>query len=652
MNFAVVSEAEGVSRGSESGGSPSVEKQESSEQDIFSLETVEGRKKVFKSAITLFTEGYQIRTALGFEGARSGLKKEEVEGNFPLRMQYAKLKKALGEVSRKAEEFGGDAITDEETAGVQTKYNALVKLRDRVEAAAREKGIVIEPVMELDVEVVSSVPEEPAAADVEFVPAPEQEYEDDPQVDKRSVTEQSLAQIRAMLKQKNQPDISVPEDEQTSADQQEPGSLHTAAGFAAFEASEAMRVAESLGSVEESGPREDDDTVPEFGHGEAGLKAFEASEAGRVDKILHEDDPKEVEKSEPFVLTPEMRVDGDEVSPETVSEVIAMTQPARTDEFVFKSGEQSGTSETEPFVPKSPVLENLDYQHHDRLREIQGLPAIERPAAIVAAMQAESISALDRKGYSESVSEMKKDKGGFKRWARRSVMGALALLMTTVALNDKESPDTVSAMTKAPSISNSFSHDGPVDVVVPGIDSAVHTLDKLPTQLESVNDDFLGFPTEATANPSPYVSEIPSVTESAVASGDVEAVDVVNGVPDTGITSTYEAPAETVSETPEVVYEFSGAKNAEGKVIDTVSEAAFETWKADKTVSEGLNVSSAQFLSGMWSLIADMEKNPTAHAELTEAMGVDSGDIHTVFEGSNNSVDLQPFFASVANNIK
>lgn len=112
-------------------------------------------------------------------------------------------------------------------------------------------------------------------------------------------------------------------------------------------------------------------------------------------------------------------------------------------------------------------------------------------------------------------------------------------------------------------------------------------------------------------------------------------------VPTTPVESAPAAPSEepVVEETPEIPempYTF-----VDGEEIDTVSEALFESWKADPELL-GESMSKTEFLAKMYTAIAELEKDPAALSELLDRMGVDSGDFGKVQAGQ--TVNLQPFY--------
>ncbi|GEM_PF-2874934 len=515
FNLSVVHEPE---KGSGSGGDkPEQSKiaQEAVEMPMVSLETEEGRKEMFKSAIVLFTEGYQIRTALGYESPRLGLSKEEVEGNFPLRMQYAKLKKALGEVSRKAKEQGDAALTEDDVQDIQTKFNALVKLRNRVETFARKNGVQLETLI------------------------PEDEEDS---VNQEIVEPDSLALSDDQPVTSVESDLDLPEDD--NADMK-----HTAEGFEAFQLSETKRLNELSQNV---GPEADGEN----------------------------------KKSERLVLTPDMRV-----------------KDATDDQFVGFS------SESEP-IEKVELSEN------------------EKPEEVLNEMQATLETRASERGYFEKISEIKKDRKGF--WSTAKAIGLAALVTFPTMLNNEDMSNPAFSIPKVPT-----AHASTNDISTP--DSGIKHIGNQSVESEQIS----------SINEEGTVIEQTDVITTLDGSMFTSAAEMNTHVSAEGISSTYTAPSEMSPGEQEVSYVFSGAKNAEGKVIDTVSEAAFETWKADHSIAEGLDVSNAQFLAGMWALIADVEKNPNAHTELTKKMGIDSGDIHTVFQGDENGINLQPFFESV-----
>jgi hypothetical protein len=95
--------------------------------------------------------------------------------------------------------------------------------------------------------------------------------------------------------------------------------------------------------------------------------------------------------------------------------------------------------------------------------------------------------------------------------------------------------------------------------------------------------------------------------------------------------------AEPVVEAPEpLLFTFES-----GDKINTVSEALFESWKADPEVL-GEQLTKKEFLAEMYTAIAEIEKDPFLNKELMEEMGIRSGDIDKVQVGQ--TIDLQPFF--------
>lgn len=93
---------------------------------------------------------------------------------------------------------------------------------------------------------------------------------------------------------------------------------------------------------------------------------------------------------------------------------------------------------------------------------------------------------------------------------------------------------------------------------------------------------------------------------------------------------------EDVPETPELLYTFEP-----GSRTDTVSEALFESWKADHNLLDE-NLSKKEFLAQMYGAIAEVEKDPSLNDTLLEQMGITSGDIDEVQAGQ--TINLQPFF--------
>ncbi len=128
----------------------------------------------------------------------------------------------------------------------------------------------------------------------------------------------------------------------------------------------------------------------------------------------------------------------------------------------------------------------------------------------------------------------------------------------------------------------------------------------------------------------PQVEEVPTVTESPIYEGQEEQIQA-------------EEPAEAIEgiEVPPVPFVFEA-----GSPIDTVSEALFETWKEHPELSDE-PLTRREFLSSMYTTLAELERQPTAYAELMEAMHITSGDVDEVRVGQE--IDLRPFFEYMNN---
>jgi len=101
-------------------------------------------------------------------------------------------------------------------------------------------------------------------------------------------------------------------------------------------------------------------------------------------------------------------------------------------------------------------------------------------------------------------------------------------------------------------------------------------------------------------------------------------------------------PDETVPESiGEVLFTFEPNNQ-----VDTVSEALFETWKDQPELLDD-NMSRSEFLEGMYTAIAEIERDPILNAELMEQMGISSGDIDKVQVGQ--TINLNPFFEYLNN---
>jgi hypothetical protein len=83
-----------------------------------------------------------------------------------------------------------------------------------------------------------------------------------------------------------------------------------------------------------------------------------------------------------------------------------------------------------------------------------------------------------------------------------------------------------------------------------------------------------------------------------------------------------------------------------GDKIDTVSEALFETWKDNPDLVDG-NLTKAEFLSQMYAAIAELEADSSLNKSVMVDMDITSGDIDKVQVGQ--TINLQPFFEYLNN---
>lgn len=105
---------------------------------------------------------------------------------------------------------------------------------------------------------------------------------------------------------------------------------------------------------------------------------------------------------------------------------------------------------------------------------------------------------------------------------------------------------------------------------------------------------------------------------------------------------------DTMYEQPKYEYEFKP-----GNRINTVSEAMWDTWQKNADMLKVENpVSKTEFLTTMWEVVRDTEKQPQKFAKLLKAMNIDSEDIHLVFTGKGNVIDLAPLYKEMATRLK
>lgn len=193
--------------------------------------------------------------------------------------------------------------------------------------------------------------------------------------------------------------------------------------------------------------------------------------------------------------------------------------------------------------------------------------------------------------------------------------------------------------------------DVPTDGLVEGAAGLQDASDVMP-DVPDVGVQADNFEVPEAEAPDTSVQEAPEVQSGPDAAG---AAGVAAEAPDTSLA---EADGPEASESTDTAYA-ADEQQSEGTEafddipempytfvyggVNNVSEALFDSWKENPEML-GLDdsISKTEFLRQMWTIIADLEKDPVAYGELLDRMGIDSGSIHAVQAGQ--TINLEPFY--------
>lgn len=272
----------------------------------------------------------------------------------------------------------------------------------------------------------------------------------------------------------------------------------------------------------------------------------------------------------------------------------------------------------------------------------QGLSAVQRQQlqALAESLPKDSIEsvAAETKAWQElqnrlpSLSEklQTSEESTLTKWRRRGkriLLAAAIVLGTATATNENDangSNTTNSDLDTTPMTTMVDGLDAPeadsVDTIVPSATEAPELETTAPDQPvsgpgrtyeSSVDTDNFGQSDNAIDSAPEY---------QAFTDSDIEQREALEAIPP------MDRMLDTMLERQAIEYRFTP-----GSKIDTISEAMWDVWKQNAdTLQVDSPVSKSQFLSTMWKVISDVEKQPAIHEALTQNMGIDSGDIHLI----------------------
>ena len=243
-------------------------------------------------------------------------------------------------------------------------------------------------------------------------------------------------------------------------------------------------------------------------------------------------------------------------------------------------------------------------------------------------------------------------KSNWRRRGKRVLLTAAVLLGTSTATTDTDTSDPRTQMTDLGNASIALA-DEPTDAATDA-DTALET----PT--------FTTVPEAARETPDGPVADAAEYHPRPELATELETTDMTppESMTDNPVehqleideeiaqTDTPEAPSaidrflDTMLERQAIEYRF-----IPGSKIDTISEAMWDVWQKNaNTLQVDSPVSKSQFLSTMWKVISDLEKQPSVHEALTRRMGIESGNIHHIPAETEDAVsertsyDLLPLF--------
>lgn len=243
-------------------------------------------------------------------------------------------------------------------------------------------------------------------------------------------------------------------------------------------------------------------------------------------------------------------------------------------------------------------------------------------------------------------------KSNWRRRGKRVLLAAAILLGTSTATTD---PDTSDPRTQMADLGNApiALADEPAEAATDaGTDFETPTFTTVPETARETPD---GPAIDAAEyHPRPELTTELETTDMTPAESMTDDSVEYQSTADKRIeaTDTPEAPSvidrflDTMLERQAIEYRF-----IPGSKIDTISEAMWDVWQKNaNTLQVDSPVSKSQFLSTMWKVISDLEKQPAVHEALTRRMGIESGNIHHIPAETKDAVsertsyDLLPLF--------
>ena len=231
-----------------------------------------------------------------------------------------------------------------------------------------------------------------------------------------------------------------------------------------------------------------------------------------------------------------------------------------------------------------------------------------------------------------ALAEIPKKKRGFFSRIARSFMLTLPLVVPGSSLDNNDGLNTVHAMSKAPvAISGNGLTQDSAPKTFYADDVVRSNVMKIPT-LHAVEN--------STPDTTSGIDTFTPVTENfeiVPSKNNPKSYATYNDTVDLDPKSAeYMETVYSDIEKPVIEYTFE-----KGDKVNTVSEAALEVWEKNSSVIEK-SVTKSAFLSAMWGVIADMEKDLKLSKQITMDMSMDSTDIHHVHSGE--TIELQAFY--------